>query len=94
MSPEDKTGLLDEISRMESELRVKKQRLATAGVAPMPKPAFDDGCHPGKEDLERIFEDLIRRIGAASRGGSSVDDIRKNRASCDPLAHSRNGVAP
>ena len=78
MEREEKTWLIEEIKKLEREVYLKKSKLAS-------EEAMNYGeskHHPHDlniEDLKKNIEDLISLIGAHSKGGNSVDDVKQER---------------
>lgn len=74
MQQDDELQLINEIKRVEKELYQKQSQLSSLR------------CMRGVEDFgadkaawRREFEKLVKRVGDLSSGGSSVEDIRRER---------------
>ncbi len=72
---EDKRKLIEEIKELERELYIKRSKLASAEAMGQEKLAGGVDV----EELRKAIKDLINLIGKHSKGGNSVEDIRKER---------------
>ena len=76
MTKAERLNLIREISRLERELLLKKGKLAQAQSRKKEQAAFK---RMSIRDWEKEFADLIEQISRHSRGGNSVEDVRKER---------------
>jgi len=76
MTKTEKLQLLRDINRLERELELKKGKLAQTEGRNQDQ---DQRKHWTQKDWEKEFADLIEQIGRHSRGGNSVEDVRKER---------------
>ena len=74
MQEDDELQLINEIKRVEKELYQKQSQLSSLRCM---RGAKDFGTD--KAAWKREFEELIKRVGDLSSGGSSVEDIRRER---------------
>ncbi len=83
MTDRQRTQLVKDISRMERELRAKRERLAMSqeGKTNRDKPDAPNGAAL-LEKRRKALRRLIESIGALSKGGNSVEDIRQERDRC------------
>jgi len=81
MEKELKLKMINEIKQLERELYLKKSRLSAIEVMEPDTEDADKLLNP--EEWKQIFSRLIKRTGELSKGGDSVEDIRKERERCD-----------
>lgn len=77
---EDRQKLQDEVKRLERELYLKKSKLTSAEAGESGEPSSEGIGKDGKqEEWQKAIAELIHRIGLYSTGGSSTEDIQKER---------------
>ncbi|MFN3135456.1 MAG: hypothetical protein ACK44H_07805 [Candidatus Kryptonium sp.] len=77
MKTEDKLRMIEEIKRLETELYLKRSKLASIEAMESELSPVGEGLKAG--DWKKVFSELINLIGAHSTGGDSVEDTRKER---------------
>jgi len=80
MTEKQRTQLARDITRAERELRAKRERLATIEERKRNREQPDTSEEAALvEKRRRALHRLIESIGALSKGGNSVEDIRRER---------------
>jgi hypothetical protein len=70
--------LLEQIRRLERELFLKKSQLAAAKRGePVFSTLLGEGLDPA--NWQKIFRELREKVGMFSKGGSSVEDVHRER---------------
>jgi hypothetical protein len=76
MGEKEKIQLIEEIKQLEREIYLKKSKLKSMEGFEQEKPFLNEA---EIEKWRKTIRELINRVGIYSRGGDSVEDIRKER---------------
>ena len=76
MGEKEKIQLIEEIKQLEREIYLKKSKLKSMEGFEQEKPFLNEA---EIEKWRKTIRELINRVGTYSRGGDSVEDIRKER---------------
>jgi len=80
MEKAQKLKMIDEIKQLERELYLKKSRLSALEIIGEDKE--NDSKLLSPDEWKQIFSRLIKLTGELSKGGNSVEDIRRERERC------------
>ncbi|MEK7397275.1 MAG: hypothetical protein AAB116_10120 [Candidatus Poribacteria bacterium] len=80
MEKAQKLKMINEIRQLERELYLKKSQLSVLEIIGEGTEKNDKLLSP--DEWKQIFSRLIKRTGELSKGGNSVEDIRRERERC------------